>query len=41
MLTVLKVREKDPDAAGWYPNPPGTLAEAATNDQMRADGIGS
>jgi len=40
MLTVLKVREKDPDAAGWYRNPPGTLAQPATDGQMRADGIG-
>jgi len=39
MLTVLKVRERDPDAAGWYENPPGTLAQPATGDQMRADGI--
>jgi hypothetical protein len=39
MLTVLKVREKDPAAAGWYENPPGTLAQPATEGQMRADGI--
>ncbi|WP_375744473.1 multicopper oxidase domain-containing protein [Corallococcus interemptor] len=41
MFTVLKVRErldgdKDP---GWYDNPPGTLAQAASTDALRRDGI--
>jgi FtsP/CotA-like multicopper oxidase with cupredoxin domain len=41
MFTVLKVRERlegyaDP---GWYQNPPGTLAIAATDGELRRDGI--
>jgi len=41
MFTVLKVREnlqsyKDP---GWYDNPAGTLALAASEDELRRDGI--
>ncbi|WP_163780531.1 multicopper oxidase family protein [Myxococcus vastator] len=41
MFTVLKVRERlaryaDP---GWYDNPPGTLAVAASPDELRRDGI--
>ncbi|WP_164009129.1 multicopper oxidase family protein [Pyxidicoccus trucidator] len=41
MFTVLKVRERldgygDP---GWYENPPGTLAVAASTDELRRDGI--
>jgi FtsP/CotA-like multicopper oxidase with cupredoxin domain len=41
MFTVLKVRDKtngyeDP---GWYDHPPGTVSYAATEQQMRRDGI--
>ena len=41
MFTVLKVRDKlqsynDP---GWYDNPPGTLALAASEEELRRDGI--
>ncbi len=42
MFTILKVREqlasydKDP---GWYHNPPGTVADRATDAELRADGI--
>ena len=41
MFTVLKVRERltsyeDP---GWYENPPGTLASAANDEELRRDGI--
>ncbi|MEZ4448987.1 MAG: copper oxidase [Nannocystaceae bacterium] len=41
MFTILKVRddlagEGDP---GWYKAPPGTIAEAATEDELRRDGI--
>jgi manganese oxidase len=42
MFTILKVREglsnydEDP---GWYDNPPGTLAVAATEEDLRASGI--
>ena len=41
MFTILKIREKlppggDPD---WYKNPPGTVAIAATEDELRRDGI--
>lgn len=41
MFTVLKVRDninsyEDP---GWYENPPGTVAVAAVDDDLRRDGI--
>ncbi len=41
MFTVLKVRERldgyaDP---GWYENPPGTQAVAASADELRRDGV--
>jgi hypothetical protein len=41
MFTVLKVRDRltsyeDP---GWYENPPGTLAQAASPNDLRRDGI--
>jgi hypothetical protein len=41
MFTVLKVRDRldsyqDP---GWYENPPGTLAMAASTEELRRDGI--
>jgi hypothetical protein len=41
MFTVLKVRAKpsDADANGWYAHPKGTVAEAATPEQLAADGI--
>lgn len=43
MFTVLKVRADlatyaDP---GWYKHPAGTVAEAATAEEMRRDGVGS
>ena len=41
MFTILKVREKLPPGGdpGWYKNPPGTVAVAATADELRRDGI--
>jgi hypothetical protein len=41
MFTILKVREgitsyEDP---GWYSHPPGTVAEVATDAELRRDGI--
>jgi manganese oxidase len=41
MFTLVKVRDeleegKDP---GWYVNPPGTVAEAATATELARDGI--
>jgi hypothetical protein len=41
MLTVLKVREKLTSYAGpgWYEPPPGTAAEAATQQELKRDGI--
>lgn len=41
MFTVFKVRDgiqsyEDP---GWYKHPPGTLAETASADELRRDGI--
>jgi cobalt-zinc-cadmium efflux system outer membrane protein len=43
MFTVLKVREhlrgyEDP---GWYPHPPGTVADLASAEELRRDGIRS
>jgi FtsP/CotA-like multicopper oxidase with cupredoxin domain len=41
MFTVIKVRE-DParaDASGWYQHPKGTVAERASEESMKADGI--
>jgi hypothetical protein len=41
MFTVLKVRD-DPgseDGTGWYEHPKGTVADAATADELAADGI--
>ncbi len=42
MFTVLKVREQlaSYDDPGWYDNPPGTLAEAASKEDLARDGIG-
>jgi hypothetical protein len=41
MFSVLKVREhREGDGdPGWYENPPGTLAVAATEEELRRDGI--
>jgi hypothetical protein len=41
MFTILKVRTKpeQEDGTGWYVHPKGTVAEAAPEDRMRADGI--
>jgi hypothetical protein len=41
MFTVLKVRERldGYDDPGWYDNPQGTLATAATEEELRRDGI--
>ena len=41
MFTLLKVRDVvDARTAGsWYAHPPGTVAAAATADELRADGI--
>jgi manganese oxidase len=41
MFTLVKVRERltgDGDP-GWYQHPAGTVAEAATQDELRRDGI--
>jgi len=39
MFTILKVRENltSYENAGWYENPPGTLASVATDDELRRD----
>lgn len=41
MMTLLKVRDRlPPDGdAGWYPNPPGTVARAASAEELREAGI--
>lgn len=41
MFTILKVREQltSYDDPGWYQDPPGTLAMAATPEQLQRDGI--
>lgn len=41
MFTVLKVREHitSYDDPGWYSHPPDTVAQAATADDLRRDGI--
>ena len=41
MFTVLKVRERVTGQAdpGWYVDPPGTVARAATVDELRRDGV--
>ena len=41
MFTVLKVRDgitnyEDP---GWYKHPPGTVADAASDEDLKRDGI--
>lgn len=39
MFTIIKIRENlsSYDDPGWYENPPGTLAAAATDDELRRD----
>jgi len=39
MFTILKVRENltSYDDPGWYENPPGTLANLASNDELQRD----
>jgi FtsP/CotA-like multicopper oxidase with cupredoxin domain len=41
MFTILKVRDELPGAGdpGWYDNPPGTLAQAASAADLARDGI--
>ncbi|MDB6140517.1 MAG: multicopper oxidase protein, partial [Verrucomicrobiaceae bacterium] len=42
MFTILKVRENlpaDGSDPGWYEVPPGTLSVAATEEELRRDGI--
>ncbi len=41
MFTILKVREEvaADSAAGWYENPPGTVADVASRDDLAKDGI--
>jgi FtsP/CotA-like multicopper oxidase with cupredoxin domain len=40
MFTVLKVRDKpDEEGAGWYQNPPATLAGVASEGELAADGV--
>lgn len=41
MFTILKVRDgiATYDDPGWYQNPPGTVAVAATAEELRRDGI--
>ncbi len=41
MTTLLKVRARLPaqGGVGWYDHPPGTVARAATAEELRADGI--
>jgi FtsP/CotA-like multicopper oxidase with cupredoxin domain len=41
MTTLLKVRARLPASGdvGWYAHPPGTVARAATADELRADGV--
>jgi hypothetical protein len=41
MFTILKVRREVTgyDDPGWYENPPGTVADVASADDLRRDGI--
>lgn len=41
LFTVLKVREHvtSSDDPGWYQHPPGTVAQAASTAELRADGL--
>lgn len=42
MFTIVKVREglKNYEDPGWYENPPGTVAQKASAEDLRRDGIG-
>ena len=39
MFTILKVREHltSYDDPGWYDNPPGTVADVASEEELRRD----
>ena len=39
MFTIVKVRDRLTGDPGWYDHPPGTVARAATPDELRNDGI--
>ena len=41
MFTVLKVREHLPKGGDpeWYVNPPGTVADEATAEELKRDGV--
>ncbi len=39
MTTLLKVRARVDGEVGWYEHPAGTVARAATAEELRADGI--
>lgn len=42
MFTILKVRDEIPEGnadPGWYRNPPGTVSDVATADDLKRDGI--
>src|SRR6266516_2494457 len=42
MFTLVKVREElpaDGSDPGWYKSPPGTLADHATEEDLKRDGI--
>ena len=41
MFTILKVRDgiTSYDDPGWYEHPPGTVAVAATEEDLRADDV--
>ncbi|MCA9601215.1 MAG: multicopper oxidase domain-containing protein, partial [Myxococcales bacterium] len=41
MFTILKVREhpEQEDGSGWYKHPDGSVADVASEDDLRADGI--
>ena len=44
MFTVLKVRDEIPadgSDPGWYQNPPGTVSVAASETDLKRDGIKS
>ena len=39
MFTILKVRDELNGKIGWYQHPKGTVADVATGDELRRDGI--
>lgn len=42
MFTIVKVRDRVTDYsedAGWYDNPPGTVASIASDEDLKADGV--